>query len=384
MCSCQPAFGHFVPLQVMAAALQQAGHQVTFVTASDFTPRIEEAGFATSPAGDDMTAAGYRVISSHPEFFGLTPLEKRIFAFQHVFGGEVLDAKFESVHDTAIELRPDVILHDPGELAGPLAAELLGCPNVCVGYGLMLQAALRDAAAAGARQCWERHGLPAPPDGGLFRHLYLDRWPLLLADPAVPAVPNARPIRPSMPTLADGYGEPEGLRRLGRRPLVYVTQGTVYNQDLRALQVVLDGLSRLAVDIVATVGPGGDPASLSWNPVTTVVAPYIPHAALLPRCALVVTHGGSGSILEPLGLGIPLVVVPQGADHFENAAAVERAGAGITMLPDDLNPERVATAAERLLNETTTRSAAAAVAAEIAAMPSPADLVPTVEHLIER
>jgi UDP:flavonoid glycosyltransferase YjiC (YdhE family) len=114
-----------------------------------------------------------------------------------------------------------------------------------------------------------------------------------------------------------------------------------------------------------------------------VVAPYIPHATLLPRCALVVTHGGSGSIREPLGLGIPLVVVPQGADHFENAAAVERAGAGITILPDDLNPERVATAAERLLSETTARSAAAAVAAETAAMPSPADHVPTVEQLVE-
>ena len=384
MCSCQPAFGHYVPLQPMAAALQQAGHAVTFVTAPELTARVAEDGFATSPAGDDMAAAAGRVFASHPEFFGLTPLQKRIFVFQHVFGGVVLNAKFESIHDAAIEFRPDVILHDPGELAAPLVAELLGCPNVCVGYGLMLQPVLRAAAAAGAQQCWERHGLQVPPDGGLFRHLYLDRCPPRLADPETPAVPTARPVRPSIPVPPDGYRPPDELRHLSGRPLVYVTQGTIYNQDLSALQMVLDGLSRLAVDIVATVGPGGDPASLSWNPATTVVAPYIPHAAVLPECSLVVTHGGSGSVLEPLALGVPLLVLPQGADHFENAAAVERAGAGITILPADLTAERVATVADRLLGASTTRSAAAAVAAEIAAMPSPTDHVPTVEDLVER
>ena len=384
LCSCQPAFGHYVPLQPMAAALQQAGHVVTFVTAPDFTARVEADGFATSPAGGDMAAAGGRVIASHPEFFALTPLEKRVFVFQQVFGGEVLNEKFESVHHAAIEFRPDVILHDPGELAAPLVAELLGCPNVCVGYGLALQPVLRAAAAAGARQCWERHGLQVPSDGGLFRHLYLDRCPPLLADPEIPAVPTARPVRPSIPATPAGYRLPDELRQLGGRPLVYVTQGTIYNQDLRALQRVLDGLSRLAVGIVATVGPGGDPTSLTWNPATTVVAPYIPHAAVLPECSLVVTHGGSGSVLEPLALGVPLLVLPQGADHFENAAAVERAGAGITILPDDLTAERVTTVAERLLSQTTTRAAAAAVAAEIAAMPSPTDHVPTVQQLVER
>src|SRR5215211_376758 len=116
MCSCQPAFGHYVPLQPMAAALQQAGHVVIFVTAPDFTARVEADGFATSQAGGDMAAAGARVIASHPEFIGLSPLEKRVFVFRHVFGGEVLNGKFESVHDAAIEFGPDVILHDPGEL----------------------------------------------------------------------------------------------------------------------------------------------------------------------------------------------------------------------------------------------------------------------------
>ena len=332
-----------------------------------------------------MAAAGGRVIASHPEFFALTPLEKEgVFVFQQVFGGEVLNEKFESIHHAAIEFRPDVILHDPGELAAPLGGRAARLPQRLRG---LRAHALASPAGGGGRRGSAVLGMSRPAGSVRRRSV----------PPPVPRSVPAEACRSRDPGRAhstagatvdtrapDGYRPPDELRQLGGRPLVYVTQGTIYNQDLSGLQIVLDGLSRLAVDIVATVGPGGDPASLTWNPTTTVVAPYIPHAAVLPECWLVVTHGGSGSVLEPLALGVPLPAGPQGADHFENAAAVERAGAGITILPDDLTAERVTTVAERLLSQTTTRGAAAAVAAEIAAMPSPTDHVPTVQQLVER
>jgi UDP:flavonoid glycosyltransferase YjiC (YdhE family) len=81
---------------------------------------------------------------------------------------------------------------------------------------------------------------------------------------------------------------------------------------------------------------------------------------VLPRGSLAVTHGGSGSVLGPLLHGLPLVVVPLGADHFENAPAVERAGAGIVIAPDKLTADTVADAASRCLSNDELRSVAAA------------------------
>ena len=68
---------------------------------------------------------------------------------------------------------------------------------------------------------------------------------------------------------------------------------------------------------------------------------FVPQAELLPHCTAVVTHGGSGSMLGALAHGLPLLVVPQGADQFSNADRVVAAGAGLALQPDELSPSAV-------------------------------------------
>ncbi len=144
---------------------------------------------------------------------------------------------------------------------------------------------------------------------------------------------------------------------------------------------MIEGLQRLDVNVVATVGPASDPLAVDPGDPRVVVERFVPQDVILPRCSLAVTHGGSGSVLGPLLHGLPLVVVPLGADHFENAAAVERAGAGIVVTPDRLTADTVAEAAARCLTDHELRSAAARIAAELSAMPAAADVVPRIEQL---
>jgi len=66
------------------------------------------------------------------------------------------------------------------------------------------------------------------------------------------------------------------------------------------------------------------------------------------------------------------VVVPQGADQFDNADACEALGLAEKILPAELTVDRVRVALERVLGDATYADAARAVAAEIAQMPSPA------------
>ena len=109
---------------------------------------------------------------------------------------------------------------------------------------------------------------------------------------------------------------------------------------------------------------------------------YIPQEQLLPHCAAVVTHGGAGSTLGALAFGLPLLIVPQGADHFYNAERVVSAGAAVQLLPDRLTADSARDAVRRLLHDDTFRRAAQQIRTELDAMPDPRQAVQTLEHLV--
>jgi UDP:flavonoid glycosyltransferase YjiC (YdhE family) len=56
----------------------------------------------------------------------------------------------------------------------------------------------------------------------------------------------------------------------------------------------------------------------------------------------VVSHGGGGTILAALSRGLPLVLLPQGADQFHNAERVAEVKAGIALTPSEATPRRSA------------------------------------------
>ena len=141
------------------------------------------------------------------------------------------------------------------------------------------------------------------------------------------------------------------------------------------LETALAGLRELPLNIVVTTGPGSDPARLGPQPPNVLVAAHIPHALLLPRCRLVVSQGGAGVMLGALALGLPQLVLPQGADQPLNAAACRAAGAGLALSPEEVTSEAVRASAERLIAEPGFTSAARGIRAEIEAMPAAADLL---------
>ncbi len=103
--------------------------------------------------------------------------------------------------------------------------------------------------------------------------------------------------------------------------------------------------------------------------------PYIPHTLLLPRCSLVVSHGGAGIMFGTLAHGLPQLILPQGADQFMNAAACQNARVALALTPDELSAEAVAAAAGRLVTEPGFAAAAAHIRAEIDTMPTAADIL---------
>jgi UDP:flavonoid glycosyltransferase YjiC (YdhE family) len=96
----------------------------------------------------------------------------------------------------------------------------------------------------------------------------------------------------------------------------------------------------------------------------------------------VVAHGGSGTILGALAHGLPLLVVPQGADQHANADAIVEAGAGRCLARDETTVDAIRDSVRALLRNPGHRVAAQRVRAEIEAMPTAAETVSALRSLI--
>jgi MGT family glycosyltransferase len=135
------------------------------------------------------------------------------------------------------------------------------------------------------------------------------------------------------------------------------------------------------VTLVVTIGRDGDPEQFDPLPGNVHVERYIPQTLLFPRCSLVVTHGGSGTIMAALAHGLPLVVVPIAADQPENAARCAALGVARVIAPADLSAEVAREVARDVLRNGTYRRAAERMRGEIAALPGPERAVELLDQL---
>lgn len=104
---------------------------------------------------------------------------------------------------------------------------------------------------------------------------------------------------------------------------------------------------------------------------------------MLPRCDAAVCHGGSGTTLAALTAGLPLVIIPQGADQHVNARACCEAGVARLLDAATVTSAAVRDAMIALLDPASTETEATRrIAIEIAALPSSAAVVDQLAALI--
>jgi UDP:flavonoid glycosyltransferase YjiC (YdhE family) len=349
----------------LADALTRREHEVAWAAAEPVCVRLRKRGFATMACGNPEPPAGLSLLDRYPEVASVSPAERPDLLFSKIFGPERAAPMLEDLLPIAREWSPTVMVCEQAELAGPIVAAVLGIPNITPGFGHPLPS-VRVARAADAMQpLWEAHGLTAPPYAGTYQHVYVDIYPDSLKAYGNEHIRDIVKLRPHDPAPAVAAADP---------PLVYVTFGTVFNRDLGLIATVVAGVRALPVEVVVTLGPGNDPADLGEQPSNVRVAEFIPQAELLPRCAAVVSHAGSGTFLAALTQGLPQLLLPQAADQFLNATAAVRAGVAREIPAGEITMERVREELERVLDDAAIAAAAREMSTEIVAMPSADDV----------
>ena len=91
--------------------------------------------------------------------------------------------------------------------------------------------------------------------------------------------------------------------------------------------------------------------------------------------------GLSAQPLEHSPSGLPLLIVPQGADRFHNAERVVAACAAVQLMPGRLTADSARDAVRMLLRNDTFGIAAHRIKNEFDAMPDPQQAVATLEQL---
>jgi hypothetical protein len=342
-------------------------------TGADLQARVQAEGFTAAVAGPTAIEAAVGAMSD-PAVQAAGAEERWRFPAT-MFAGILAPRKLPELRELAGSFRPDLIVHPPVDLAGPLLATERGVPSACYGFLRPPEDALIAGFAEQVGPLWAQAGLSPDPHAGIYRGWYLDRCPAGFGSRTAAAAGRSGPLRATIPGDPDAM-LPGWVDRLGRRPTVYVSLGTVplFNQPAR-LKGLLEQLLGEDLELVVTVSELHDPAALGELPPTVHVERWLSLAALLPRCDAVLCHAGSGTTLAALAAGLPLVPVPDGADQFTNAQACAAAGVARTLLPADVTPGAVRDAVLGVLaRDGVERAAARRVAAEIAEMPSPADV----------
>ncbi|MFF5052265.1 glycosyltransferase [Micromonospora sp. NPDC000663] len=322
--------GHTYPLIPLAVAARDAGHEVHFATGTAVHEPLAANGLRPFRPGD---------------------------AFYEVYA--------EDLEPELARLRPDLVVHEWGLPGAAVAARRAGIPGIWHGFGRMFPDGI---------------GLERPTGNAeVVGRPHVDICPPSLQDRDFIATQRRIELRP-VPFSPPGP-LPDVANRQGSRPLVYLTLGTAFGTP-ELLTTAIAGLATLGVEVVVAAGRVM-PEELGDVPDHVTVRRWLPQAELLSHVDLVVHHGGSGTTLGALAVGVPQLMLPQGADQFANADAVSAAGAALRLLPHEVDVAAVAEQAGRLLPRHgggEHHDAARALAGEIAAMPSPATVA---RHLPE-
>lgn len=388
-----------------AQALQARGHDVLWVSERPLSGPIAAAGLAFA----EVAHTGWLwPPPPAPDLSSLKPAEAVMLRYRRALDTWLSEDLVALAVDDLLALArergaPDALVTDPFLSASALAAEALDVPLAVCGWIAQaelnedslfpVQRALAHDSIDRVDRLRARFGLqgvnfaPGPTPSVLSPHLHISyfnaRW---YQSDAATLLPQTQFVGGAAvpPTTAP----PEWLAAIpADAPLAFITLGTVFTGDLGFHSWAAQAAARAGLIPVVALGwnpiPPDEKAKLKAAlPPNTRLLNYAPLDHLLPRCKLIIHHGGMGTTHAGVLHGLPQIAVPHAADQRGNARRIAHALVGLNLTALDVKRGALLSGARALLVNAEVQANARALAADFAALGGPARAAELIEGII--
>ncbi|BCL84227.1 glycosyl transferase [Ktedonobacteria bacterium brp13] len=346
-----PSTSHINPTLPIVQELVERGDEVSYYLTERFRQVVEETGatfhsFETNIEQINKTS----FTSGKPVGLPMYMLDESLFVIPQIL---------ESIRAE----QPDVIVYGTMCLTGRLIAEILQIPAVNFRMIFAFSKRLTQIFRANASQ--DPSGIEAfqaslhtlcsqyPVKPFRLESIFTHEEPLNLV-----TIPESFQIdRESLgdqyhfvgPAIAPRKQQSDfPFEQLEKQPVIYITQGTVYNDRADFFNLCFAAFADTHWKVVVSIGNNVDQSKLHPFPNNFIVRSYIPQLEVLAYTTVCINHAAMTTMMESFSQGVPLVVVAQKlADMDVNSSWVDELGLGIKLNDKDLTAE--------LLRDTVTR-----------------------------
>jgi MGT family glycosyltransferase len=376
-----PGHGHVNPTLALAQELVARGERVIYYQAEEFRPAIEATGAIFRHYESEAWKRYLPYLTS--TLTGKPNLVERV--------GKMATLAVESIREMPQLLEQmvadhiDCVLYDRTFMQGIITSKALQLPAVQLSPSFMVneQAFKRLAGQMTesdrpsvkwwttlneglAHEC-EAYGLPR----FTFQELMIHVEKLNIVFLPRTFQPGGETfderfvfVGPSVPAQRHYSGD-FSLERLEKRPLLYISLGTAFNNQVDFYNMCFDAFAQSGWQVVLAFGTRIDPAALKEPPANFLIAPHVPQLEVLSQADLFISHGGMNSTMEGLWFGVPLVVVPQMIEQEVNAHRVQELGLGLALEKETLTAEKLRAAVEQVADDPGFRAHVQAMQQEI-------------------
>lgn len=385
LCPAMP--GHLNPMATLGRALQQRGHQITFLQILDVKTKVLAEGLDFYPIGQADFPPGTlnQIHTQRGELSGMAAVRHTIDSFKSLTA-----MIFRDVPGAIQAVGVETLLVDQTLPAGATVAEFLNIPFITVCNALAMNKEIGVPPLLtpwGYQSAWWsrlRNQMGYHFFSALVQSVenfiaeYRRQWKL-------PAYSNindsfSKLAQVSQQTAAfdfprttlpkyfhytgpflDNARAPIAFpfEKLTGQPLIYASLGTEQNRIHEIFRCIAAACAGLNAQLVISLGGGSSLKEIQDLPGSPLVVEYAPQLELLAKARLTITHAGLNTVLESLSNGVPMVAIPITNDQPAVGARLQWVGAGEVVPLARLNVPKLRAVIERVLRDDAYLSAAA-------------------------
>lgn len=335
------AFGHINPTLSFVTELVKRGVRVTYFTTEDFRSIVEGTGAKFVPMKSWMASNDNHNEDKKEEKKEGEKEESVAAVVPFLFLNEA-GAFIDDVLAVLREDKPDAILHDFAGIAGTMAADVLGVPNIMLytSYpanetysvaesfeGIPADHPMRVAADQIAEGYVKKYGCRKMT----VKEIFDGQGDLNLVMMQKRLVPNYESfddrfvftgVQIGKRTAFGSWKAPDN-----GKPLLYSSLGTAFNNWPEYYPILFDAVRDLDINVFAALG-AVDPATLKDVPANVELGQMVPQLDLLSQASVFITHAGMGGTGEAIYYGVPMIAIPQMDEQAITARQIEKNGLG--------------------------------------------------------